>query len=619
MNQGESASFKGFPFIGYWSDRGKAREGNEDSFYVPPQDLSPQLVQSKGYLCIVADGMGGQAKGEVASAMAARRIAEEYYADPNLDPEQSLRRAAQVANTEIYSAAQQPDMGGMGTTMVAAVLIDNRVVVANAGDSRAYLISQGQAIQVSRDHSWVQERVDKGILTPEQARQHAQRNLITRSLGTHTQIEVDVFKPDAAPGDVILLCSDGLSGVVRQEEMARIVSQYPAMEAANRLVALANERGGPDNITAVVLPVGGASGASPLRPSGATTRMLLPVGAGLIAGLILILVAALLGPKLVGQIALALPTYTVSPNATVLLPTTPTTNPTTEPSVVSPAHSQTAAITPSATTQQSPARTEPARTMTPTPYSGLVPPRGGRIEYKIPGGVGADYLLNYFWNRSYPDGWDEFIKKFPDAQVGTPPPNAPPVINGNATLLVELSELPNWGLLTVGKVIYFPSTNYAEGFTLEADDKSVYQIIFQDTSGIRVQESRGARLSQDSRVRVFGQVLERNKLSAIVVDQWKQPEGKQGYWLNWSFAVQSSGPDRQFWVLGRSADVADTAGDWLRGKALSGWVLIRGDWERPDPKADHINFYFKSPDERKEKEPAYVWDELQYVFRKYEA
>lgn len=272
--------FKGFPFIGYWSDKGKVREENEDSFYVPPQNLDAQVLQRKGYLCIVADGMGGHAKGGVASALAVKRVAEEYYVDPTLDVETSLRRAIQKANNEVFTTAQRTENAGMGTTMVAAVSIGNGLYVACVGDSRAYLVANGQATQITKDHSWVQERVDEGTLTQQQAEQHAQRNIITRALGTKPQVAVDVFTPAVTPGELIFLCSDGLSGLVRPEEIAAAVSKFPPQAAAQQLVALANERGGPDNITAVVLPVnpgagndqhaqvvpGPGKGCNPIRP-----------------------------------------------------------------------------------------------------------------------------------------------------------------------------------------------------------------------------------------------------------------------------------------------------------------------------------------------------------------
>src|SRR6266702_2719894 len=160
--------------------------------YVIPKD--PQVMAMKGALFIVADGMGGHAAGEVASEIAVDSVSNAYYMDDNEDVATPLLQAIKRANTAIYQrAAENMLRSGMGTTCVAAVLRGNMSYIANVGDSRAYLVRDGQVKQVSQDHSWVGEQVRAGLLTEDQARTHAQRNVITRCLGTQADVEIDVF------------------------------------------------------------------------------------------------------------------------------------------------------------------------------------------------------------------------------------------------------------------------------------------------------------------------------------------------------------------------------------------------------------------------------------------
>ena len=144
---------------------------------------------------------------------------------------------------------------GMGTTCVAAVLRGNMAYIANVGDSRAYIVRGGQVKQVSQDHSWVAEQVRAGLLTEDQARTHAQRNVITRCLGTQADVEIDVFPEPIEENDALVLCTDGLSGLVTDDEIRRIVNQSGPQESVYHLVERANENGGPDNITAIVVSV----------------------------------------------------------------------------------------------------------------------------------------------------------------------------------------------------------------------------------------------------------------------------------------------------------------------------------------------------------------------------
>src|SRR2546425_12774471 len=222
--------------------------------YVIPKD--PQVMTKKGALFIVADGMGGHAAGEVASEIAVDTVSNVYYQDDSDDVAISLLHAIKRANGLIHQrAAENMLRSGMGTTCVAAVLRGNTAYIANVGDSRAYIVRGGQVKQVSQDHSWVAEQVRAGLLTEDQARTHAQRNVITRCLGTQADVEIDVFTERLKEADTLVLCSDGLSGLISDEDMRRIVSQFVPQESVYHLVERANDNGGPDNITAIVVHV----------------------------------------------------------------------------------------------------------------------------------------------------------------------------------------------------------------------------------------------------------------------------------------------------------------------------------------------------------------------------
>ena len=238
------------------TDVGRKRPHNEDNMaYVIPKDA--QVMAKKGALFVVADGMGGHAAGEVASEIAVETISSAYYQDDNNeDMTASLLHAIKRANALIHQRAAENMMrSGMGTTCVAAALRGSTAYIANIGDSRAYMIRAGQVRQVSQDHSWVEEQVRAGLLTREQARSHAQRNVITRSLGTQSDVDVDIFTEQVFEGDTLLLCSDGLSGQITDDDLRTIIGKYTPQESVYRLVERANENGGPDNITAIVIRV----------------------------------------------------------------------------------------------------------------------------------------------------------------------------------------------------------------------------------------------------------------------------------------------------------------------------------------------------------------------------
>src|SRR5260370_339944 len=219
-----------------------------------PQD--PQVLTNKGALFIVADGMGGHTAGEVASEIAVDTVSNVYYQDDSDDVAVSLLHAIRRANASIHQrAAENMLRSGMGTAFVSVLLLGNIAYVANVGNCRAYLIRSRHIEQISQDHSWVAEQVRAGLLTEDQARTHAQRNVITRCLGTQAEVDIDVFQEELNDGDSLVLCSDGLSGLISDEELRRIVDQYLPQESVYHLVERANLNGGPDNITAIVVRV----------------------------------------------------------------------------------------------------------------------------------------------------------------------------------------------------------------------------------------------------------------------------------------------------------------------------------------------------------------------------
>jgi len=235
---------------------GQRRPLNEDAWRVASQSDTGKLWSQRGRLFAVADGMGGHAAGEVASQLAVETLMARYYADDENDtapPAVRLEQAILAANSAVHEQATATDsQAGMGTTLVAAVVRDNWLTVANVGDSRAYLVRNGVARQLTRDHSWVAQQVAAGVLNEQEAREHIYRNVVTRCLGHRPDIQVDLFAQPLRAGDVVLLCSDGLSNQVSDAEIADALTSLSPKQAAERLIALANERGGPDNVTAVV-------------------------------------------------------------------------------------------------------------------------------------------------------------------------------------------------------------------------------------------------------------------------------------------------------------------------------------------------------------------------------
>jgi serine/threonine protein phosphatase PrpC len=232
------------------TDTGRQRHANEDSYY------------AKAPLFAVADGMGGAQAGEVASRIAAGAFERGTVAD-DAPAEGQLEEIAQKANREIHKLAQEDSSrAGMGTTLTAAMLRDDEVALGHVGDSRAYLLRDGQLKRLTKDHSLVEELRRQGRLTEEQAEEHPQRSIITRALGPEPSVNVDTMTFPARDGDVFLLCSDGLTTMISDDEIREILTGSRNLRTAvNRLVEAANRGGGRDNITAVAFRVADAAAA----------------------------------------------------------------------------------------------------------------------------------------------------------------------------------------------------------------------------------------------------------------------------------------------------------------------------------------------------------------------
>lgn len=233
------------------TDVGRRRSGNEDSYDIWVSDGS-EGQHAADTLIVVCDGMGGSNAGEVASRMAAETVVRIFAEDTSGDAAKALARAIEVANDEVHEHGRSRiDLNGMGTTCTAIALRGDEVFFGHVGDSRAYLVRDGRIRQITVDHSLVAQLVARGQISPAEAKTDPRRNVVTRSVGVGPTVEVDAEQlPDPLePGDTLLVCSDGLHGQVADDEMARLASGESLDRACRELIALANERGGPDNIT----------------------------------------------------------------------------------------------------------------------------------------------------------------------------------------------------------------------------------------------------------------------------------------------------------------------------------------------------------------------------------
>lgn len=246
------------------TDVGVIRSGNEDSYLMVPE---------RGVF-IVADGMGGHAAGEVASEMAVKIIAEKLegiHGAADARAADLMRQAIQEANGAIFTRTlSEQDKRGMGTTATAMVINGTRYLIGQVGDSRAYVMRERRLAQLTKDHSYVQEQVDAGYLTPEQARTHPYSNVITRCVGANSDVAPDVYAGTLRSNDIYLLASDGLTGMLEDHDLDTIMTAHTKSPArmVDTLIAEANHRGGLDNITAIVIRIdaieaGGAGSGAP--------------------------------------------------------------------------------------------------------------------------------------------------------------------------------------------------------------------------------------------------------------------------------------------------------------------------------------------------------------------
>ena len=237
------------------TDKGCVRKMNQDAYEIRQLDRSTLL-------CVVCDGMGGAKSGNIASTLAVDVFAQEIQRTwtPNMEwdkADQILKSAVKLANFTVYDQANQfEEFNGMGTTLVAALVRGRRVSIVNVGDSRAYVINQKGIRQITRDHSVVQMMVDRGELTPEMAKVYPGKNLITRAVGTEMTVLCDIFRQELSKGDFLLLCSDGLSNLMDDQEILfEVVHGVNKERCCKRLLDIAVSRGSPDNVTSILVSV----------------------------------------------------------------------------------------------------------------------------------------------------------------------------------------------------------------------------------------------------------------------------------------------------------------------------------------------------------------------------
>lgn len=249
------------------SDLGNIRTNNEDvgMFF---RIADEAILREKGYLLLVADGMGGHQAGEVASRLAAETISQEYFKNGQGSVEKNLSKAFTMANKKIYEmASANKSMRGMGTTCTSLVVTESTIYFGHAGDSRAYHYHNNQVNRITEDHTYVQELVRSGEITAKEAETHPKRNILTNAMGTKPELRVDTGKFDQGfkEKDRLLLCSDGLYDYLTDEELAGFLSGMPLHETAIALINEAKKRGGHDNITVVLAEKLAAEADSPAK------------------------------------------------------------------------------------------------------------------------------------------------------------------------------------------------------------------------------------------------------------------------------------------------------------------------------------------------------------------
>ena len=275
---------------------GRVRDHNEDYFLIPDLLRDPQVQaarQRRGELLVLADGMGGHAAGEVASRLTVERVMAGYY-HSQAEPQAALHQAIVQANAEIYHAAQRnAAQQGMGSTLVAALFLpDGRLLATHLGDSRLYRLRNGELQQITMDHTWVNEQLRAGEISPEEAAGHRYRNVITRAMGSSLAVQPEIEPLEPQAGDLYLLCTDGLSNMVTPEEIKKSLAAGAGKPAIEHLIGLANERGGPDNITVILASYGAAEADTVVVARQPRPALVRGVMAGI--GLVIVLAATLL-------------------------------------------------------------------------------------------------------------------------------------------------------------------------------------------------------------------------------------------------------------------------------------------------------------------------------------
>lgn len=234
------------------SDIGRVRPTNQDNFDYGTTAAGVTWA-------VVCDGMGGTNGGDIASSVAVESIKDSMNSDfseaiSHDDVERLLKKAIDKANFEIFNKAQkEPELRGMGTTVVLLAIVEDKIHIAYVGDSRAYMVRSGEIEQLTVDHSMVQQLIDDGEITDEEAKDHPQKNIITRALGISRVVKIDYLAMEKLPGDLLLACTDGLTNYLDQNDLLTCVRDNAGEALINEMIAIANERGGNDNITAVVL------------------------------------------------------------------------------------------------------------------------------------------------------------------------------------------------------------------------------------------------------------------------------------------------------------------------------------------------------------------------------
>lgn len=310
--------------VGLATDRGRTRPTNQDAVDVS-QRVPEELIAGKGRLLVVADGFGQDVAGRPASAVAIQALTRAYYEYPGNDVAEALRYAMQQANAATVRAVSDAPANQGGTTLTAAVVHHGMATIAHVGDSRAYLLHKGGLRQLTHDHTWVAEQVRAGKLTAEEAAQHPKRGHLARALGIEAAVEAEQLTQPLAPGDTLLLCTDGLTDQVDHGDILRALQAPQAQAAAQQLVELANHRGGHDNVSVIVAHV------TPQAASASGWLVPLMVGGATILAFLLLLSVGSLSRPFGRSFGAILPSATVAPTPSpvesppaAVVPITPT-------------------------------------------------------------------------------------------------------------------------------------------------------------------------------------------------------------------------------------------------------------------------------------------------------